>query len=614
MALRIWLYLSYPNDFAMLDTRETLLSFLMGFRVDMSTLFTFLALPILVAIVPAKRLLQPLYRKAIGLVWSIMLLIIVMIIVGDILYFGFVHRHLASELAIIAQDVDLLIEMATSLYLSELLVTIVAMVLLGLLFMQIFTAPVAKKGFGRSDLLKFFLVVIILVAGIRQHIHGRSFGIPDAFAVSKTASGNLALNGFFSAYRSHKGKGKIDTKYIDINATRVLLDSPRTEFVSSKYPLMRQFVDAQENPYNVVVIMLESWSARFIDSYSGSDYGVTPNFDQLSKESLMFTDFYANGQRSIEGVTSMLAGVTQPSGLANLGWGLELNNFSYLGDLAKGHGYHTMAMQSSARRSFRLDSVTSLAGFDDYYGSEDMADGERESKETKPRFGTWDGNMFRLFHEKLSGLKEPFMGFTFTSTTHSPFFSPGEAWEKYPHDNASENGFFNALYYADMMLGEFIEASKKEPWFDNTIFIVTADHTLGSGVDKKKKFFEVDSPLQRHHIPLLIYAPKIFSPERLEILGSQSDIFPTVIDILGWDDAFASTGKSLFDKEALRHIYFREGNNVGLATSDAQLLYNGKSFMDAEGDTESIERRKKELLVLDQTLSGLVVKNRWSTP
>ncbi len=612
MGLRVWLYFLYPADFATLNSTEALLSFLMGFRVDMSTLFTFLALPILMALFPVKGVLNPLYRKAVALLWSVVLTTIIVVIIGDILYFSFVHRHLASELSIIMQDMDILTEMAKSFYLTELIVTTVAMLLLITLFLKIFAAPVTIQTFSKRDYFKFFVIILVLALGIRQHVTGRSFGIPDAFVVSKSASGNLAMNGFFSVYRSHKGNGKIDLGKMDVNATRRLLDSPRTTFVSSDYPLMRRFIDAKEKPYNVMIILLESWSARFIDSYAGTEYGVTPNFDRLARESLKFTNFYANGQRSIEGVTAMFAGITQPTGLPNIGWGLELNNLSYLGGLAKKHGYTTMAMQSSGRRSFRLDSLTSIAGFDEYYGSEDMPDGERESKERKPKFGTWDGNMFRLLHEKLNGLSEPFMSFAFTSTTHSPFYSPGEAWEKYPHDVTSHHGYFNTLYYADMMLGEFFDAVKKEPWFDNTVFILTADHTLGYGVDQA--VLKTDSVLQRHHIPLLIYAPKVFSPRSSDLIGSQSDIFPTVIDMLGWDDPFASTGQSLFDKQNDRQIFYREGNNIGLATPDTQLLYNGKKVMDEHGDTQSVANLKKDLLTLDQTLSGLITQNRWSQP
>ena len=612
MGLRLWLYFSYPADFAMLDTAEMLLSFFMGFRVDMSTLFTFLSLPILLALFPVKGVLNPSYRKLVSLLWSLILIVIVGVIVGDILYFSFVHRHLSTELSIIIQDVDIVIETAISFYPGELITTVAAILLLVTLFLKIFTIPVTAQVFSKPDYFKFFIVVLVLILGIRQHLTGRSFGIPDAFTGSKSASGNLAINGFFSVYRSHRGIGKIDTGKIDVNATRRLLDSARTNYVSTDFPLMRQFIDAKEHPNNILIILLESWSARFIDSFSGTDYGVTPNFDRLADQSLKYTNFYANGQRSIEGVTAMFAGVTQPTGLPNIGWGLELNNLSYLGALAKKHGYATMAMQSAGRRSFRLDSLTSIAGFDTYYGSEDMLDGVRENRERKPRFGTWDGNMFRLLLEKLNGLSEPFISFAFTSTTHSPFYSPGEEWERYPHDTSSHYGYFNTLYYADMMLGEFFEAAKKESWFDKTVFIITADHTLGIGVDQA--IIKTDTVLQKHHIPLLIYAPNTFSAQSSNLLGSQSDIFPTIIDLLGWDDPFASTGQSLFDKPNQRHVFFREGNNIGMATSDAQLLFNGKKIMDKKGDGQSVAKLKKDLLVLDQTLSGLTTQNRWSQP
>ncbi|MEA3523010.1 MAG: sulfatase-like hydrolase/transferase [Campylobacterota bacterium] len=610
MMLRIWLYFRYIDDFASLTFFEMIQSFFMGFRVDMITLFTFLALPILMLVFPYRKVFNTSYRYTISVLWAVILTVMIFIIVGDILYFGFVHRHMTSELYIMMEDYGLLIDMALDFYFVELIVTIVFLSVFFYFFTRIFTFPVLRQEFNKVDYFIFFLIIVMLFLGVRQKLSGRPFGFPDAFAVSKTASGNLAINGFFSAYRSSKSKGKVNVKKIDVNATRKLLASERTRFISAEYPLMRQFIDIKSShSYNIVIIMLESWSASYIDSFSDTSYQVTPNFDAIASQSLKFNNFYANGQRSIEGVVALFAGIVQPSALANIGWGLELNNLSYLGNMAKEHGYDTLSMQSSNRSSFHLDSISAIAGFDEYYGAQDMPEGDLESKERRPKFGTWDGNMFRLLSEKLNSLKEPFMSYAFTSTTHSPFYSPGKKWEKYPHSSASENGFLNTLYYSDAMLGEFFQRSKKEPWFDNTIFILTADHTLGYKIKKQKNTLKV-----RHHIPLLIYAPNIFEAKTVETLASQDDIFPTIIDILGWGNAFASTGISLFDKADEPHVYLRQGNTIGYVTDKGYLLHNGKDNVLAKGDDDSLKIFREKLQALDYTLSGLIVQNRWSKP
>ncbi len=118
--------------------------------------------------------------------------------------------------------------------------------------------------------------------------------------------------------------------------------------------------------------MFESLSAGYVDSFSENDYGVTPNFDYYANNGLKFTNFYANGQRSLTGITALLAGITQPHGMPPLGEGLELSKLSYLGKLAAQNGYDTLAIQSSNRGSFKVDAIMNLAGFKQYYGAEDI--------------------------------------------------------------------------------------------------------------------------------------------------------------------------------------------------------------------------------------------------
>ncbi len=102
-------------------------------------------------------------------------------------------------------------------------------------------------------------------------------------------------------------------------------------------------------------------------------------------------------------------------------------------------------MQSSNRGSFRVDSMTKVAGFDQYYGAEDIPDLEIEDKNKKPKFGTWDNNMLYFYHKKINTLKEPFLTFALTSTTHAPYVSPGKQWEKYEHDEKGISELLNTI-------------------------------------------------------------------------------------------------------------------------------------------------------------------------
>jgi len=268
-------------------------------------------------------------------------------------------------------------------------------------------------------------------------------------------------------------------------------------------------------------------------------------------------------------------------------------------------------MQSSKRGSFRVDSITKMAGFDDYYGAEDMPLIGDEDKNSKPRFGTWDGNMYDLLHKKLSVQKEPFLSFAFTSTTHTPFYSPGKKWEAYEHNNKNLFGYLNTLKYADDKLGLFMEKARQEPWFDNTIFIFMADHTIGFGNDSamfKGTDIKIENrDLEEMRIPLVIYAPKIFKAKTIETIGSQADIIPTLAELLKWEGSFSTLSNSIVSPKKEGFAIFNSGQTIGMIDATGYIKHTLEKRLELTGE----ETLEKDLLSIYQTGSSLLRTNRF---
>lgn len=198
------------------------------------------------------------------------------------------------------------------------------------------------------------------------------------------------------------------------------------------------------------------------------------------------------------------------------------------------------------------------------------------------------------------------------TTTHEPFISPNKKWNKYPHNNKNINGFLNTLNYSDAMLGRFMENAKKQNWFDNTIFIFLADHTIGFGDDtrlfKNTKHTIEKKELDNFKIPLLVYAPKLLKSGINNTLSSQTDIIPTLMDSLGWKNNFATLSNSVFDKKVKkRFAIMREGNLLVLSTDDGYIKYNFKDIVEKNQDKLS----KKDIEALYQSLSQLLKQNKW---
>lgn len=363
---------------------------------------------------------------------------------------------------------------------------------------------------------------------------------------------------------------------------------------------------------------MESFGAEHLDGFTHyKELNITPYFKKISNEGLKFTNFYSNGYRSIFGITSIFTGVTIPAGAQYLGKGLELSTLSYLGGVAKTNGYSTISMQASNRRSYRVDAVSALAGFDQYYGAQDMPNVEKIDPGREPLTGTYDFNMLDFYHKKLNKMKEPFLGFAFTDSTHTDFHLPSKKYERYPHDLKNYHGALNAYIYADDSIRRFMEGVKDEPWFDRTIFIFTSDHGSRDALCSIARKYRPDDialdSIEHFRIPLVIYAPKIFKAQEIKTLGGHNDIFPTIVDILGWEADITTMGSSLFDEDiGERFVYFYAGNLIGLITDNGYIKYNFKDIVEKIGNDENIQKMKKLLFSVDTAEAQLLEKNRWA--
>jgi len=207
-------------------------------------------------------------------------------------------------------------------------------------------------------------------------------------------------------------------------------------------------------------------------------------------------------------------------------------------------------------------------------------------------------------HQQFSASKKPFMGFVFTVSTHTPYGVPDAKWQPYS-DGTAKDQYLNSLFYADWALGEFFKKAKASGYYDNTIFILTADHVTGLSKN-------IDIPSQ-HHIPALIIAPGLAAGIDTHV-GSQVDIIPTVIDLAGWQARHASLGTSLFEPSARTGAFIRRNSVIGRIEQDGVLLHNYEKRVHFKGKPESAELIQKKLLSSIQVLDNLIKTNRVTTP
>lgn len=601
LLFRTALYYIYTDYFGAMTLEDILLAFWIGLRFDLSISLLLLSPFIVLLALPHRVFDRYRFVHAMAILSTLMLFFMGMVQATNTIYFGYVKRHMGREFWSMSDDVDLLIDLAFSSYMPALLLLIV--LLLTSVYLLKYVVPKEFKPLKQTpSILLFVGAVALMVLGIRGSVdRGQPMGIITAFEQDDQRVGNLAINPLFSIAKSKKTKSKKRQKPND-----AMLAEAKKSWglfsVDDGMPFLKHS-NLEPTGYNVIIIALESWSYKYIDALAGGSYGVTPNLDAIISKSLVFKRAYSGAQRSIDGLQSILASIAPLPYQEVLGYGLERSEILGVGDIASKMGYETVFVQSSNRKSFKVDAVAKTAGYDHYYGKEDITIKLDYPASSEPRFG-WDYETLDLFEQKLSSVKEPFMGFVFTGTTHVPYTYAGKKFEKYPHDPNGEAGFLNTLYYSDYALGEFISKASKEPWFKRSVFIITADHPLGAYGIGKKRHEQLDDALR---VPLLIYAPHIIKPAEVDTIASQLDILPTVVDLLGFSGYYSAMGESLLRKKESFALAVMGSLLVGI-DDKCHLYHSLERVVDGSCRDDALESR---LLVYDYLASEALRNNRW---
>ena len=291
---------------------------------------------------------------------------------------------------------------------------------------------------------------------------------------------------------------------------------------------------------NVVLVLLESFRA-----YESGTYGATPSFtpslDRLAEDSLVFENFYANGVQTVRGEFSLLT-----SQYDNLGGSPHyvLHPFVHLTTLAsilKEYGYRTSQIQAYNGDFQNMRLFLSRHGVDRIYDWNDMPRGQALG------WGLNDVSMFDRAIELIGAHQEPFFAEVLTLSSHFPFDTyPTDAEAPTAHGGETYVAYTRGIYYTDHALGHFLARARQEPWFESTIFIITADHGLFLFPDNQG-LSQVQGQEAAFRVPLLVYAPGRVARGRRGVIGSQVDVAPTILELLGIRHANTFAGRSLLD-------------------------------------------------------------------
>ena len=519
--------------------------------------------------------------------------------------------------------------------------------LLGLLAWGLSLADRWTRKFGQTypawwlRLPVFLLCAFLVALGARGTLrHGAPLRWGDAFHSQNLFANHLALNGTWSLAKAAMGNKKKDAGKTwlkamaadqALNRTRKLLLAPGdTLELPEEYPVLRSHAPAKTlspRPKNLVFIIMESFSGQFTGAL-GNDHGITPHFDELAREGLLFDRVFSNGTHTHQGMFATVACFPNLPGFEYLMQEPEgQHQFSGLPALLKPLGFQDVYVYNGAfnwdnqKGFFRNQGMTRFIG--------------RNQVEnpvfTDPTWGVSDQDMFDQALREFSRLDadKPFFAVLQTLSNHTPYALP------HPLPVTPVKGFggldehLTAMRYADWALGRFFDEAKKQPWYKDTLFVLVGDH--GFGV--KKQLGEID--LLRFHVPMLLLAPGIQETfgKRIHTAATQQDIVPTAVSqLLGrpfthqcWGRDLLSLpdddpGFGIIKPSGSDHTvaHFR-GNHIvikpphGKAVFGRYQLYPEPSFTPDEQPPEK-ERMLKDLKAYVSTAMRALVENRTGLP
>jgi phosphoglycerol transferase MdoB-like AlkP superfamily enzyme len=367
---------------------------------------------------------------------------------------------------------------------------------------------------------------------------------------------------------------------------------------------------------NVVVIILESFSKEFIGALNrhrehGHYKGYTPFLDSLIQYSHTFEYSFANGRKSIDGLPSVISSI--PSlGVPYFLSPYSGNNINSLASLLGDEGYHTSFFHGAPNGSMGFQAFMNLAGVDHYYGKTEY----NNDDDYDGIWGIWDDKFLGFYADKLSEFPQPFMSSLFSVSSHHPFEIPERYKSRF---KGGPMVIHRCIQYTDYSLKLFFEKASKQPWFRNTLFVITADHT-----SSEIEFKDSRTAWGYYAVPIIFYKPDNSLAAHEHTIAQQIDIMPTVLSYLHLDKPYVAFGRDAFSNSEEPFAFNYKDNVYQLIEGDYLLQFDGQksvALYDFKHDTlqvnnlvrekpEAVGKMERKIKAVIQQYNTRLIENR----
>ena len=540
------------------------IDFIEGIRFDLSAL-AYINIPILILLLfPTKLRHNKDYIKFTNSLFYILNFIFIVFNNIDIEYYRFTQKRSTFdfiELILLGSDARNVIPQYLSDYWR---ITLFTAIQIWFLFKinnqyQFHNSSLKINIFKRT--LPFLIGTLIFIISARGGFQLKPIKPINAGEISNSKNTSLILNTPFTVLHSLDENKLISYSYFDKSK------------LDSIYKTTHIF-DKEDSKPNVIILIMESYSKEYIGFYNNGN-GYTPFLDSLMNNSLVFTNAYANGLKSIEALPAITASIPSLMDDPFITSNYAQNSFESIASLLNKEDYKTSFYHGGYKGTMGFYSYCKKAGFSDYFGLEEYDN----INDFDNSWGIYDKPFFKYFAENVNTKGEPFFSTFFSLSSHPPYTLPNDYLKKF--DSVNKIGIRETIFYSDFSMKNFFNNIENKTWFNNTVFIITADHTSAENYNKK-----YNNKIGRYTIPLIIYSPDGSFKGINNNVVQQIDIMPTVLEIIGYNKPFFSFGKSLLSEKnwAINYIQNEycliKENSIILSKSEEYSSYKDWNLTD----------------------------------
>lgn len=560
---RLGFYLINKDLFDDLSLLQQSRIFLGGLKFDIVAIIYFNILYILLQIIPWKLKYNSLYQNISKWIFIVFNAIAILFNFVDFAYYKFTLKRTTFTVFNQFSEEQNLSKLFIQFIIDYWYLTLFYILFIYVLihFYNIIKIKVIKKFSPKTYLfhtLAMILVVGLCVIGVRGGWRHSTRPITLSNAgefVSKPAEMSIVLNTPFTLIKTIGSSVLTPVNYFNDNDL-VKLYNP------INYPEQKTF-----NKKNVVIIIVESLGREHIGGLNkniqnGKYKGYTPFLDSLIDHSFIFPNSYANGRKSIDALPSIISGIpsiNEPYVLSPYSG----NKTTSIAKLLANEGYETSFFHGAPNGSMGFSSYINLAGVKNYYGKTEY----NNDDDFDGIWGIWDDPFLQFMAKKLNTFKTPFFSAVFTVSSHHPFKVPAKYEGKFPKGPLEVQ---ETIGYTDMALRNFFNAVKNQPWYKNTLFVITADHATVSYLP------EYQTVAGDFSVPIFLYTPDGSLVGKSDNLIQQIDILPTVLNYLNYPKPFFSFGFNAFSEKNDNFVINNNNGVYNFFKDNYLLLNNGK--------------------------------------